>query len=322
MPASRPVRLPDGFTAEPATAAHTEDVYPVTAAEMTEAFGFSPLTEDDVRADLGVEPPTVTMQWLVRERATGAPVQWWAVMIDPGDPTFHLWVRTHPRLPDPVRDEVAAAGFSLLLHWVREHASDGQQGVRVQSGCPASGDAGRRHLQGAGFAHERTFWEMVGDVTEARRAAVPVAGLELGRADDLRPIHRILDDSFAGHYGHEPRGFDDWLAFERSYAGYDPELWVLARIDGEPAGVLQMTCRAQALDQLYVAEIATVERFRRRGIASALLAHAFDVAAVEGLAQVSLHVDSDNAHAAPAVYRSAGFEVRTSFHAYARNLTT
>ena len=60
-----------------------------------------------------------------------------------------------------------------------------------------------------------------------------------------------------------------------------------------------MTRRAQALDQLYVAEIATVERFRRRGVASAMLAHAFDVAAVEGLAQVSLHVDSDNAQPRP-----------------------
>ena len=89
-----------------------------------------------MRADLGVEPPMVTMRWLVRERATGAPVQWWAVMIDPGDPTFHLWVRTHPRLPGPVRDEVAAAGFSLLLHWVREHASDGQQGSASSPDAP------------------------------------------------------------------------------------------------------------------------------------------------------------------------------------------
>jgi ribosomal protein S18 acetylase RimI-like enzyme len=51
------------------------------------------------------------------------------------------------------------------------------------------------------------------------------------------------------------------------------------------------------------------------------LAHAFDVAAAEEMTQVCLYVDSDNTHAAPAVYRRAGFEVRTSFHAYTRTLT-
>ena len=57
-----PARLPEGFTLEPATVDHTAEVYAVVAAEMTEAFGLCPMTEDDVRADLAIPPPAVTMQ--------------------------------------------------------------------------------------------------------------------------------------------------------------------------------------------------------------------------------------------------------------------
>jgi ribosomal protein S18 acetylase RimI-like enzyme len=71
---------------------------------------------------------------------------------------------------------------------------------------------------------------------------------------------------------------------------------------------------------LYVAELATVEQYRRRGIASALLAHAFDVAAQKGFTAVSLHVDSENMYGAPSVYRRAGLEERCAFHAYGRDI--
>jgi hypothetical protein len=52
-----------------------------------------------------------------------------------------------------------------------------------------------------------------------------------------------------------------------------------------------------------------------------LLALAFEVAARDGLGQLALHVDSENNHDAPSVYRRAGLRVRTAFWAYARTLT-
>ena len=59
---------------------------------------------------------------------------------------------------------------------------------------------------------------------------------------------------------------------------------------------------------------------RGRGIASALLAHAFEVAAREGLDKVSLHVDSENTHDAPSVYRRAGLDVRCAYNAHVLDL--
>jgi len=83
-----------------------------------------------------------------------------------------------------------------------------------------------------------------------------------------------------------------------------------------------MTRRAQTEGLLYVAELATAEPYRRRGIAAVLLAHAFGVAAREGMERVSLHVDSESTDDAPSLYRRAGFEVRCAFHSFARTLQT
>jgi GNAT superfamily N-acetyltransferase len=61
-------------------------------------------------------------------------------------------------------------------------------------------------------------------------------------------------------------------------------------------------------DSLYIDALATDERFRRRGVASALLEEAARVAAASGLGSVALDTAAANA-AAQALYEQAGFTV-------------
>lgn len=319
MPDPPAADLPPGFTVEPATAVHDAEVFDVYAAERVAAFGFCPDTIDESRAWLAPEVLDRGSAHLVRD-ADGAAVQFWQVLREPGDPVVHAWVRTHPRLEDPVADELAGAAWTQLFGWVRQHPPEGEGEIEVRSGCPAGGVAAHRHLATAGFRHERTFWEMIGPVTGPGATPPDLPGLTVHVADDHRVLHRVLDDGFAGHYGHVSQSFEDWYARERTEAGFDPDLWFLAALDGSVAAGMVLSRRNESAGALYVQELATLPAYRRRGIASALLARAFGVAAERGLHQVSLHVDSANDHDAPAVYRRAGLEVRCAFHAHGRSL--
>jgi mycothiol synthase len=311
------------YTSEPATGAHVNEVFEILAAEQTAAFGFCPDTVEDVRAELDPAEGALSQQRLIRDREDGTPVQWWVLLQHSGDPIFHAWISSHPRLPDPIGDELARVGWATMLDLIREAAPPDQDEVTVHSGCPAGSDAGHRRLESAGFAHRRTFWEMTGPVnSDTRRTPVPVEGLTIKPTRDERTVHRILNDAFVGHWGYEPLQFDDWLAVEESLAGYDPGLWRLANLEGIAAAVMTMSRRTATQGALYVAELATLAPYRRHGLASALLAHAFDVAAAENYDRVGLHVDSENTNDAPSVYRRAGLHVRCAFHAYARTLST
>jgi len=313
-----PAGLPAGFTLEPATGAHAPEVFDMVAAERIDAFGFCPDTLEDVRADL---EPTASeaMQFVVRDDA-GSVAQWWVALTDPGDPVFHAWINSHPRLPADVHDELSTAGWSVLLDWVRAQAPDGTGTIEVRSGCEAGSDAGLRRLREAGFTHRRTFWEMLGPVTDESRGAAPVPDLTIAATDDTRAVHAVFEKGFEDHWGYVPLTYDDWMPVQTTLAGYDPALWFLAEIDRTPAAAMTLSRRVEADGAMYVQELATLEEYRRRGIGSALLAQAFDQAARQGLGQLSLHVDSENTHDAPSVYGKAGLEVRCAFHAHVLDL--
>ena len=314
--------LPAAFTLEPATGALVAEVFELVAAEQTAAFGFCPETKEDVRSIL--EPPAAAacIEHVVRD-ADGAVAQWWVALRDPGDPITHAWISTHPHLSDAVSDELARAGWAVMLDWIRAHPPEGvDDDIQVHSGCAAGSAPNPRHLAEAGFTRQRTFWEMLGPVTDDTRTEPEVPGLVIEASRDVAAVHGVLNEAFVGHYGFTPARLEDWLAVEETLAGFDPNLRYLATIDGEPAGAMLLSRRVETEGAMYVGELATLEQFRRRGIASALLARGFEVAAREGLGQLALHVDSENAHAAPSVYRRAGLKVRTAFWAYARTLSS
>jgi ribosomal protein S18 acetylase RimI-like enzyme len=315
-----PAGLPAGFTVEPATGAQVAEVFALCEAEQTAAFGFCPDTAEDVRAMLELPATTDNAEYLVRD-ADGTPVQWWVAFRDAGDPITNAWVSTHPDLSDAVSDELARTGWALLLDWTREHPPELVGELQVHSGCPAGSTPNPRQLAEAGFTHERTFWEMLGPVTDDTRTAPDVPGLAIEASQDLAAIHGVLNEAFVGHYGFTPMSLENWQAIEESMAGFDPDLRYLATIDGEPAAAMLLSRRVEADGAMYVGDLATLEQFRRRGIASALLALGFAVAGREGLGQLALHVDSENTHDAPSVYRRAGLEVRTAFWSYARTLS-
>jgi mycothiol synthase len=311
--------LPAGFTIEPATSERVAEMFAVVAAELVDVFGFNPDTVEDVRSLVELAPETKSLVTVVRDDK-GDLVQWWIALNDPGDPVFFAWTPTHPGLSVGVSDVLATAGWAVLLDWIRRNAPPGDGTIEVQSLIPAGSVARERQVRAAGFEHRRTFWEMIGAVTAESRTAPDVPGLAVTAPAVGRSLHAVLNRAFEGHWGFTPTDFEDWSTVEASLPGHDPALWYLAEVDGVPAAGMILSRRAADDDALYVQELATLPGFRRRGIASALLATAFDRAARDGLGRVSLMVDSENSHDAPSVYRRAGLEVRCAYPCYVRDL--
>ena len=82
---------------------------------------------------------------------------------------------------------------------------------------------------------------------------------------------------------------------------------VAAYADGEPAGVVTATeiLRPDKPPELFLNELAVIPAFRRRGVASSLLAEVKRLAAQRGCVSVWVLTDEDN-EGGMATYRAAG----------------
>ena len=123
---------------------------------------------------------------------------------------------------------------------------------------------------------------------------------------DAERVHALLDEQYAGwdptYVGRSHAG---WLAFMTDHEDFDPEMWFLVERDGELiAGALHW----RASDRRgWVKDIVVRKSERGRGLAKALLHHAFRAYAERGVERVGLKVDSTNPTGAPQLYERLGF---------------
>ena len=312
MPApSSPVSLPGElgrrYAVRPATTADTDALHALFVAHRTAVLGFCRVSRAEVRSWL--EPPPAggrAVDLLVVSRETEVPVQWWSGIHEGGAVRYSCVIVTDPVLPTSEADRLWSAGWAQLRAWIDEAGEEPAEGRHAHSACLLGDDHDRRRLAEAGFVHERTFWEMTGPTSGgASPPEVPGLVVDGGAAPEV--VHAVLQESFRGHWGFHSQPFAAWLATEQAAPGFDQSLWFLASLDGHPAAAM-ILCRYD--DELYVQEVATLAPYRRRGIASTLLAQAFAVARQLGYERVMLHVDSGNVDGAPRLYRAAGLQVR------------
>ena len=298
-----PEPLDRTYEVQPVTAETAEELHALFVAHRMMVLGFCRLTLAEVRSWLLPRPEVDALDLVVRRRDSGLAVQWWSGSHEHGDPRYFCILTTRPGLPAGEADQLWSAGWARLRGWVGE-LTEGPERV-VRSACVLGDGDNQRRLAEAGFVHERTYWEMAAPVADGARAEVP--GLVIHRSADPATVHALMQAGFRDHWEFHPQPLEAWLATEQAAPGYDPGLWFVGELDGVPAAAM-ILCRYD--DSLYVQELATLPEFRRRGIASALLAQAFMVARQDGFREVMLHVDSENVDGAPRIYRAAGLQVR------------
>ncbi|WIG61347.1 MAG: Acetyltransferase, GNAT family [Ktedonobacterales bacterium] len=205
---------------------------------------------------------------------------------------------------------------------LRDFVDNAPEGARVvaDNGVILSDEPARRLHEGEGYTLARTYWRMQIDMDSPPPAPEWPEGITLRtmeRGRDERAIFDCVEQSFADHWGHVPRKFEEWIArTERS--DFDPSLWFLA-VEGEQiAGVALCSMRPDGSG--WVGTLGVRRPWRQKGLGRALLLQAFGEFYRRGVMSVALGVDAQSLTGATRLYEKAGMHVVMQFARYEKEL--
>jgi mycothiol synthase len=170
-------------------------------------------------------------------------------------------------------------------------------------------------LPSAGFERARWFFDMVRPtLTDVAEVPVP-EGLEIRPIDEAlaRAVWAADIDAFADHWG----GFDhsdERLQRVLSAPTTDLSLWVVAFDGDEVAGGVVNSIdpdqnAALGVRRGWLNSVFTRRAWRRRGLATALIATSLARLRDRGMTSAALGVDADNPNGALGLYERLGFAV-------------
>jgi GNAT superfamily N-acetyltransferase len=182
-------------------------------------------------------------------------------------------------------------------------------------------------LESAGFAPARWFFDMVRpNLDDIPERPLP-AGFELRTID--RSLARAVWDAdveaFQDHWG----GFDGSEAHLQRWLdnpNTDLSIWVVAFDGDEVAGGIVNAIdpdqnAALGLRRGWLQSVFTRRPWRRRGLATALIAESLRVLRERGMTSAALGVDADNPSGAFGLYEGLGFEVDMRASAWRRDFS-
>jgi mycothiol synthase len=156
-------------------------------------------------------------------------------------------------------------------------------------------------LSNAGYRPVRFFYDMVQPALETVPDVAMPDGLEVHPVtrEQYRQIWGAMREAFRDHWGEAEWTDADWRRFEAEPENADPALWRVGWDGDEVAGVVMTTIQVEENERygrarVYVASVSVRRRWRRRGLARALLAASLRAARASGFTSASLGVDADS----------------------------
>ncbi|MBS2554285.1 GNAT family N-acetyltransferase, partial [Catenulispora sp. NL8] len=189
-------------------------------------------------------------------------------------------------------------------------AVDAQNNVR-NAGAAAAYSA-------AGMTPIRWYTQMTHPLGEAiADAAVPTGFvIENHSAGTDGEFLAVRNEAFADHWGVVPMPEQQWRGTLSGWQSFRPELSFLLRdsATGTAAGMIlthswDSDTEATGIRDAHYMLIGTRAAYRKRGVASALIAHAQHAARAAGYDRTSLEVDSASPTGANELYERVGFTV-------------
>jgi ribosomal protein S18 acetylase RimI-like enzyme len=187
---------------------------------------------------------------------------------------------------------------------------------------PEARVGGRMLLEQEGYAPARHFFDMLRPTLDEIAIPELPAGLEVRpmAEADLRRLWDADVEAFLDHWGGFDGSEERYQAWLRDPI-FDPSLFVIAwEGDQIAGGVINMIDRAEnekfGRAKGWLASVFTRRPWRRRGLASALVARSLVVFRDRGMTSAGLGVDAANPNGALGLYERAGFEVEWRSTAY------
>ena len=225
----------------------------------------------------------------------------YAVALEHGD-TFELDGYVHP--------ERRGRGLGAwLVSRAEERAR--QLGLpKLYAYSLAGDDPAHALFEQFGMRELRRFYRMSIelDAPPALPAWPPGLRVDTFAPEDARAFHDALRDAFENEWNFHALPFEEWRELRLvKDPDYDPTLWFVVRDGNDIAAVMRNEPDRSGAG--FVAALGVRKPWRKRGIALALLQHAFGEFYRRGKRRVALGVDAENPTGATRLYERAGMEV-------------
>jgi mycothiol synthase len=232
--------------------------------------------------------------------------------------------------PDWRRRGLGAALLSQV--WRRAEScrlSPAARGARFLQSFIFDEEAGASALLvSRGYAPVRYGFRMVRDLSQPIPDLPLPDGLEIRPAEPrhFRAIWEAEREAFQDHWGYTPWPEENYRRF-LAFPHYDPSLWQVAWDGDQVAGsvlsfiVDEENVRFQR-KRGFTEDISVRRPWRKRGLASALIARSLEALRQRGMTEASLEVDAENPTGALRVYERLGFVTTKRRNVYRRPLPT
>jgi mycothiol synthase len=142
------------------------------------------------------------------------------------------------------------------------------------------------------------------------------------REGEEERMYEAHTESFGDTWLFTREPFEQWSHWFVKDPSFDPTLWFFAEADGEVAGILIGRAYPSEPGLGWVRILGVLPKYRRRGIAQALLLHAFSELARRGFDRVGLGVDAQSPTGAVRLYERVGMHVARTTLAFEKKART
>jgi len=316
-------KLPAGYILRPATEHDVPQLARLDAAHTRDAVGQVLRTENEIRIEW--RSPTFdpsTDAQLVAD-ASGSILGWCEIYAFAPFTRMQSRLRIQPGSTDPA---IAKALIDWAMRRARAAMRSAPTGERVvlTQGAYASHQQYAVLLEAAGFTYVRSFLRMRIEMEKPPEAPDWPKGITVRSmvpGDDDRAAVHAIRDAMQDHWGYVDTPFDEdleeWQQWIHEDEDFDTDLWFLAMDGDEIAGFCQ--CYPVVGDDPAIGlidELGVRRPWRGRGIATALLTHAFRAFYGRGKPIVELGVDAESPTGATRLYENAGMSVSWANNVY------